>query len=503
MVLTASSGNVVSTKRRILEPVGGTTSSQRPKHLGRVVKHGAPFRLIRMIVSQTNGGDGRTWTSILTILEHPEAGTAHIAVAWIFSGAWTAFEQTVRDLLDRDVRVVVHLGENLHLQHTPRNVLEGLMSLNQEFEGQFEAYVVETPSAVFHTKAYWVLNEQGVLLDGYVGSANLSRPAMGLGGEGAPQNDETGMMISPDLDIVGQEASAQMLAQRTEELQAMLASYEQRRKRIDGEVVNATRDGGGLSDTELLERMGDENEAVRQHAVAMMEARHRRRQAKNEQQRAGRAERREARRLARAVEQAEEREEETRVALVVHDRRSAVAAAEDGLERRLHHQLYYALDQPTHPSTYDVAKYRTPEGGAQNYGTLRFSVAIMAAFLADLESDAERERLLQIMLNDVRVRGGQLHLAHNREANYTDFTTRFRAWADQQRVDGRQMQTYHGQRSRYIILSEGQATPNGWTNVGNGQYPLWGNLGQRNSTLFLKVAHCYAREVYGLTPTEG
>ena len=73
-----------------------------------------------------------------------------------FSGAWTVFEQTVRDLLERGVRVVVHLGENLHLQHTPRTVLEGLMSLNQEFEGQFEAYVVETPSAVFHTKAYWV-----------------------------------------------------------------------------------------------------------------------------------------------------------------------------------------------------------------------------------------------------------------------------------------------------------------------------------------------------------
>ena len=52
-------------------------------------------------------------------------------------------------------------------------------------------------------------------------------------------------------------------------------------------------------------------------------------------------------------------------------------------------------------------------------------MAILAAFLADLENDAERERLLQIMLDGVRVRNdGQMHLASNRAGNY-EFTTRF------------------------------------------------------------------------------
>ena len=105
---------------------------------------------------------------------------------------------------------------------------------------------METASAVFDTKAYWVLYEHGVVLNGYVGSANLSRSALGLGGEGALRNDKTGMMMmSPDLAIVGEEASGQILAQRTEELQAILTSYEQRRKLIDSEVVNAIRDGVG------------------------------------------------------------------------------------------------------------------------------------------------------------------------------------------------------------------------------------------------------------------
>ena len=98
-----------------------------------------------MIVAQTNGGNGRTWTSIENVLGHSDSHTAHIAVAWIFFGAWTVFDQTVRDLLERNVRVVVHLGENLHLQHTPRNVIEGLMSLNEEFEGQFEAFWWKRP----------------------------------------------------------------------------------------------------------------------------------------------------------------------------------------------------------------------------------------------------------------------------------------------------------------------------------------------------------------------
>ena len=316
---------------------------------------------------------------------------------------------------------------------------------------------------------------------------------MGLGG--APRNDETGMMMSPDSDIVEQEAAAQLL---------LVARYEQRRKLIDNEVVNTIRDGGGLSDTELLERMGDDNEAVRQHALAVMQARHRRRQAKDEEQRAKRAEKKEARRLAQALKQAEAEEQAARDVLLLHDRRSAVRAAGNELERRLHHQLYDAFDRPTHASTYDVAKYRTAGGGANNYGALRYSVAILAAFLADLENDAERERLLQIMLDDVRVRNdGQMHLASNRAGNYTEFTTRFRAWAAQQRVNGRRMRTFHGKQAQYIILRAEQALPNGWTNVGNGQLPLWGNLGQGVSQLFVKVAHCYAREVYGLTPTEG
>ena len=94
MSFTVANGNDVSTKRRISERAAETTSSQRPKHLGRVVKHRTSFRLIQMIVAQTNGGAERTWTSIQNVLGHPDAHTAHMAVAWIFSGAWTVFEQT-------------------------------------------------------------------------------------------------------------------------------------------------------------------------------------------------------------------------------------------------------------------------------------------------------------------------------------------------------------------------------------------------------------------------
>ena len=76
-----------------------------------------------MIVAQTNGGAERTWTSFKTSSAIP-THIAHMAVAWIFSGAWTVFEQTVRDLLERGVRVVVHLGENLHLQQLHETCLK-------------------------------------------------------------------------------------------------------------------------------------------------------------------------------------------------------------------------------------------------------------------------------------------------------------------------------------------------------------------------------------------
>ena len=97
MSFTVANGNAVSTKRRISELAAETTSSQRPKHLGRVVKHRTSFRLIQMIVAQTNGGAERTWTSF----QKSSAIPTHISPTWPwrgFSGAWTVFEQTVLDL---------------------------------------------------------------------------------------------------------------------------------------------------------------------------------------------------------------------------------------------------------------------------------------------------------------------------------------------------------------------------------------------------------------------
>ena len=128
--------------------------------------------------------------------------------------------------------------------------------------------------------------------------------------------------------------------------------------------------------------MGDEAEGIRQYASDAMQARHRRRTASDAEKRDRSEEERAVQRLARA--EAERQEEDAGVAMVVHDRRSAVTAAGDTLERRLHHQLYDALDGPTHPSTYDVS------GRGNNLGALRYSVAIIAAFLADFESDEER-----------------------------------------------------------------------------------------------------------------
>ena len=220
--------------------------------------------------------------------------------------------------------------------------------------------MVETPSAVFHTKAYWVLDEHGVLLDGYVGSANLSRPAMGLGGEGAPRNDETGMMMSPDSDIVEQEAAAQLLAQRNVQLQAMLASYEQRRKLIDNEVVNTIRDGGGLSDTELLERMGDDNEEVRQHALAVMQARHRRRQKGRRAK--GQAGRKEAGGWPKRSSKLKLKNKQHVMSCC------CTIAAPPFVQQGMSSNgdcitNYDAFDRPTHASTYDVAKYEQPEVG--------------------------------------------------------------------------------------------------------------------------------------------
>ena len=74
MSFTVANGNAVSTKRRISELAAETTSSQRPKHLGRVVEHRTLFRLIQMIEGMGGQTEWFQYSDDDGIVDHEASG---------------------------------------------------------------------------------------------------------------------------------------------------------------------------------------------------------------------------------------------------------------------------------------------------------------------------------------------------------------------------------------------------------------------------------------------
>ena len=115
------------------------------------------------------------------------------------------------------------------------------------------------------------------------------------------------------------------------------------------------------SRSELLERMGDDNEAVRQHALAVMQARHRRRQAKDESK--GPSGQKGEKHGGWPKRSSKLKLKNKQHVMSCCCTIAAPPFVQQEIERRLHHQLYDALDRPTQRAPTMLQSTEQPEVG--------------------------------------------------------------------------------------------------------------------------------------------
>jgi superfamily II DNA or RNA helicase/HKD family nuclease/diadenosine tetraphosphate (Ap4A) HIT family hydrolase len=147
---------------------------------GRVMDNAAPYgraaRIPHDIVRLIAGGEA---TPLLKPLleDMDRADRIDIAVAFVLRSGVELVEPHLRDALDRAARVRFLTGD--YMDATDPDALRVLLDL-QSRQGQIERRVFETRTQTFHPKAYIFTRTAGNGV-AYVGSSNLTRPALAHG----------------------------------------------------------------------------------------------------------------------------------------------------------------------------------------------------------------------------------------------------------------------------------------------------------------------------------